>query len=98
MRRDFRTDSWQNQGMARGWESKSVESQQEAAAVVRSVPPEQDSRTRMRQQERGDLELSRTRILRELAAAVHPRHREQLESALRYLDEKIAQLDGAKPN
>jgi len=85
--------------MARGWESKSVESQQESAAAARSLPAGRDDRqAQARRQERGDLELSRTRILRELAAAVHPRHREQLEGALRYLDEKIAQLDGAKPN
>lgn len=85
--------------MARGWESKSVESQQESAAAARSVQANRDDRqARARKQERGDLELSRTRIVRELAAAVHPRHREQLEIALRFLDEKIAQLDGAKPN
>jgi hypothetical protein len=84
--------------MARGWESKSVESQQESAAAARSVQANRDDQARVRQQARGDLELSRTRILRELAAAVHPRHREQLEGALRYLEEKIAQLGDAKAN
>jgi len=85
--------------MARGWESKSVESQQESAAAAHSFPASRDDRqAQARKQARGDLELSRTRILRELAAAVHPRHREQLEIALRFLDEKIAQLDGPKPN
>jgi hypothetical protein len=83
--------------MARGWESKSVESQQESAAAVRSTPSQgDDPQARLRQQERGDLELSRTRILRELAAAVHPRHREQLEAALRYLDSKIAEINSRK--
>jgi hypothetical protein len=31
-------------------------------------------------------------VLADLAAATHPRRREQLESALRHLDEKIAAL------
>jgi hypothetical protein len=83
--------------MARGWESKSVESQQESAAAARAASsPRDDPQARMRRQERGDLELSRTRILRELSAAVHPRHREQLEAALRYLDSKIAETNGPK--
>lgn len=85
--------------MARGWESKSVESQQESAAAARAgSSPRDDPQARMRrqEQERGDLELSRTRILRELAAAVHPRHREQLEAALRHLDSKIAETNGPK--
>jgi hypothetical protein len=83
--------------MARGWESKSVESQQESAAAVRAATPRRDDpQARARQQELQDLELSRTRILRELAAAVHPRHREQLEAALRYLDSKIADANGPK--
>jgi hypothetical protein len=84
--------------MARGWESKSVESQQESAAAARRAPANQaGSQLLARQQARTDLELSRTRVLRELESAVHPRHREQLEVALRYLDEKIAEL-GATPN
>jgi len=83
--------------MARGWESKSVESQQESAAAVRAVSRQADDpEARVRRQERGDLELSRTRVLRELAAAVHPRHREQLEAALRYLDSKIAATNRPK--
>jgi len=83
--------------MARGWESKSVESQQESAAAVRAASPQvDDPQARARRQERGDLELSRTRVLRELAAAIHPRHREQLEAALRYLDLKIAATNRPK--
>jgi hypothetical protein len=83
--------------MARGWESKSVEAQQESAAAGRPASSDpSDPRGAERQRARDDLELSRTRILNDLAAAVHPRHREQLEAALRYLDEKIAELDGAK--
>jgi hypothetical protein len=83
--------------MARGWESKSVESQQESAAAARSASAlRDDAQARVREQTRSGLELSRTRILRELAAAVHPRHREQLEAALRYLNGKIAEMDDSK--
>jgi hypothetical protein len=45
-----------------------------------------------RRQVLGDLALSRASVVRELAAASHPRHREQLEAALHFLDEKIAGL------
>ena len=85
--------------MARGWESKSVESQQESAASARRAPSKaNDPQASARRQALGDFELSRTRVLRELTAASHPRHREQLEAALRYLDGKIAELGGPRPN
>jgi len=44
------------------------------------------------QRERESVELSRGRILRELEAARHPRHREQLAQALQFLDEQILKL------
>ncbi len=80
--------------MARGWESKDVESQVEATQAVKQKPgsepktPEQ----RKREQERKDLQLSRTRIVNDLANATHPNHRKSLEAALAHLDQKIADL------
>ena len=80
--------------MARGWESKDVESQVEATqtAQQKTAPslksPEQIERDRQRK----DLQLSRTRILNDLAAATHPNHRKSLEAALAHLDQKIAEL------
>jgi hypothetical protein len=79
--------------MARGWESKSVESQMESARSdhpqAKGTPiPEQQARRR----ELDGLELSRTRVLHDLAAATHPRHRESLEAALKFLEDKIASL------
>jgi hypothetical protein len=80
--------------MARGWESKDVESQVEATQVPKeksgSGPksPEQLKR----EQERKDLQLSRTRIANDLASATHPNHRKSLEAALAHLDKKIADL------
>ncbi len=80
--------------MARGWESKDVESQVEATqapdqkSASGSKSPEQD----LREQLRKDLQLSRTRIVNDLASATHPNHRKSLEAALAHLDKKIADL------
>jgi hypothetical protein len=82
--------------MARGWESKSVESQIESAAEFRrtaaasaQVTAEQATRER----ERTSLQLSRTRVLHDLQTATHARYREQLEAALRHLDSKLAAFE-----
>jgi hypothetical protein len=80
--------------MSRGWESKDVESQQEEAASRRAAArqtPLSAEQVRL-QTERNSLELSRTRVLKDLAAATHPRRREQLEAALKHLDRKLAEL------
>jgi len=45
-----------------------------------------------RDEERKDLQLSRTRIVNDLATATHPQHRKSLEAALAHLDKKIADL------
>ena len=80
--------------MARGWESKSIDSQMEEAASRRGVvrqPQLTAEEIRLRTQ-RESLELSRTRVLREIQEARHIRRREQLEAALRYLDQKLSAL------
>ena len=80
--------------MSRGWESKDVESQQEEAAARRAavrVTPPTPEQIRL-QTERQSLELSRTRVMKDLEGATHPRRREQLQAALAHLDGKIAAL------
>jgi hypothetical protein len=80
--------------MSRGWESKSVESQMEEAALRRAAPkqtPPTPEQIRIKA-ERESLELSRKRVRADLEAATHPRRREQLESALRHLEDKIAKI------
>jgi len=80
--------------MSRGWESKSVESQMEEAALRRAAPkqtPPTADEIRLKV-ERESLELSLKRVRADLEAATHPRRREQLESALRHLEAKLAQL------
>jgi hypothetical protein len=80
--------------MARGWESKSVESQMESAERRRI----DGERLRLsqeelnRQREREGLQLSRTRVLRDLTSAKSGHYRESLEAALNFLDTKIAAL------
>jgi hypothetical protein len=80
--------------MARGWESKEIESQIESAesrrAAVRNAPLN-DEQIR-NQQQRESLEMSRTRVLRDLETVTHERYREQLRSALKHLDQKLAEL------
>ena len=77
--------------MARGWESKDIESQQEqreeVRKPVRSMTPQD--------QERLSLELTRKRVAGDLERAKHPRHRQQIEDALAHLDAQIARLSTA---
>lgn len=80
--------------MARGWESKSVEQQQEQATSehtrqMESLTPDEVGRRRRL----AALELSRKRILHELEAATNPRHRQMLAAALADLDAQIARVD-----
>jgi hypothetical protein len=80
--------------VARGWESKSVESQIESAeerAALAKLPqltPEEADR----KGQRDSLQLSRTRVLHDIETSLNPRYRATLEAALKHLDEKIASL------
>ena len=80
--------------MARGWESKDVESQVEATEAPQQKPSSgpKTPEELMREEQRKDLQLSRIRIVNDLASATHPTHRKSLEAALAYLDKKIADL------
>ena len=79
--------------MARGWESKSVESQQIEDAASRSdraVPLTAEQRQLRRKRE--GLELSRRRVLQELETAASPLRRNSLEQALAFLEKEIEGL------
>jgi hypothetical protein len=81
--------------MARGWESKDVESQITAVEERPSkfgAGPESDEHLRQ-DQIRKDLQLSRIRIVHDLESATNPNHRKSLEAALAHLDKKIAEID-----
>ena len=78
--------------MARGWESKNIESQQEEASRQRtkSAPLSPDDRDRLAR--RAALELARARAAADLARATAPAHRSMLEQAIRALDEQLSSL------
>ncbi|GAC1665367.1 MAG: hypothetical protein NVS9B4_20990 [Candidatus Acidiferrum sp.] len=81
--------------MARGWESKDVETQIEAneAPQADSHAGAKTAAELRRDQERKDLQLSRIRIVNDLESATHPQHRKSLEAALAYLEKKIHDLN-----
>jgi len=77
--------------MARGFESKAVADQQEAA---QSSPPSKDPNhpDAARLARRRTLELSRADVLQRLESAQVEAHREMLRRALAALDAEIAAL------
>jgi hypothetical protein len=80
--------------MARGWESKSVEQQQEEMLEQRktvraSISPDTQQRNRKRE----GLLLSRERLTQQLQAATHPRHRHMLELGIAELDSQLSSLE-----
>jgi hypothetical protein len=79
--------------MARGWESKSVEAQQDAADAPRTNRPALTREEAARQAERATLMLARTRALADLQRACVPAHRAMLEQAVADLDTRLAALD-----
>ena len=80
--------------MARGWESKDVESQMEAIGEAKEKAEKKDKAEvdLARSQQRKDLELSRIRISNDLQSATNPHHRKSLEAALAHLDKKIKEV------
>lgn len=79
--------------MARGWESKSIEAQQDEAQQKPAEP-----RAKLTSEEAElvrtieNLRLSRQRILHQLENTLDLRHRKLLERTLAALDEKLAKL------
>lgn len=78
--------------MARGFESKQVEAQQEAAATRRPAGPPVDRAHAQRAAERATLMLARTRALADLQRACAPAHRAMLEQAIADLDQRLGTL------
>ncbi len=80
--------------MARGWESKAVESQIEAAESRqgREAKPAIDPAELARARIRESLELARKRVLHDLQTSHSFRMEQMLRASLKHLDEKIAGL------
>lgn len=78
--------------MARGWESKSVESQQESSQPEGGSScldgPGVEAAQALRKRE--CLRLSRTRILHDLDGCTHERYRRQLTEALAHIERELA--------
>jgi hypothetical protein len=80
--------------MARGWESKSVEQQQEGMseqrrntrAPISPLSPDEQQRN----VKRDGLLLSRGHLTQQLQAASSPRHRQMLEQAIAELDRQLS--------
>jgi hypothetical protein len=80
--------------MARGFESKMVEFQQEEAArrgPGNARKPELTPDEQARQAKRRSLELARARAAADLERATAPGHRKMLELAIAALDEQLGQ-------
>jgi|SRR5580693_5826871 hypothetical protein len=82
--------------MARGWESKSVEAQIDAAqvhlhsAVLKKTPnPEMLETIRKKE----TILLSRTRVIREMESAQNPRYKAVLTKALADLEAQLSTID-----
>jgi hypothetical protein len=78
--------------MARGWESKAVESQQDDAERRRPAAPELSDEARARLQQRRTLELALAQTQAELGAACRAPHRDMLQQRLKAIREAIDAL------
>jgi hypothetical protein len=80
--------------MARGWESKSIETQidmaEDRTAVARAKVLSQVSLDLLRKKE--SILMSRTRVVRDLETAQNPRYRAVLSKALADLDAQLSTL------
>jgi len=80
--------------MARGFESKSVEAQQEEAARGKiKARPQMTPDQQAADERRRALELTRARARGDLSRATAPAHRRMLEHAIAALDKQISDLD-----
>jgi hypothetical protein len=83
--------------MARGWESKSVEAQQEdAATAVTPGRPRLTGEEAAQLREKENLRLSLRRVSEQLEGCPDPRHRSMLEQAKIDLERRIGQFHPKK--
>ncbi len=79
--------------MARGWDSKAVEEQIEAAQTEKQSSGEPNSAAdAARKRERQNVELARKRLLHRLEAADNPAYQKLLRDSLAELDARLAAL------
>jgi hypothetical protein len=78
--------------MARGFESKQVEFQQEEAARGRRLHPPMTEGERAAREKRTSLELARARAAADLTRATAPAHRRMLQEALAAIERQLAEV------
>lgn len=79
--------------MARGWESKSIESQIESAETSNQESSQDDHQDPERMRRHQALLLSRSRVLQQLRVSQNARHRDMLNQALSELESQLAQFN-----
>lgn len=79
--------------MARGFDSKFVEAQQEEATRGRKIGPSLTPEQRHAHLQRQALELSKARAVADLSRATIPAHKQMLAQAIKALDAQLALLD-----
>lgn len=79
--------------MARGWESKSVESQIDSAQQSRNAEPRQLSKDdRELEREKQNLLLSRAYIRQQMESSANGRYTETLRKSMEEIERKLAEL------
>lgn len=85
-----------NQSMARGWESKSVEAQQEDAASEQSLKKPRLTREQAdRLREKESLQLSLRNVVKQLEGSSNSQRRDMLQRAKSDLERRIQTLSAA---
>jgi hypothetical protein len=80
--------------MGRGWESESVEQQQdEKAAEAKTARPRLTPAQQKINRKREGLLLSRKRLFGQLEHSSHPVHRKMLEQSLAEIDRQLASFE-----
>jgi uncharacterized protein involved in exopolysaccharide biosynthesis len=80
--------------MARGWESKSVEQQQEEMTDRgKSSPPPLSATEQRINRRRQGLELARKRLTEQLRSVVRLERRQMLERSLAEIDKQLSSFD-----
>lgn len=79
--------------MARGFDSKFVEAQQEEAGREKVMRPQLSAEQQAVELRRQALRLSRARAATDLKLATVPAHRRMLEAAIAALDAQLAEIE-----
>jgi hypothetical protein len=79
--------------MARGWESKAIEAQQEEAARGRPAPRPLSDADRSILDRRRSLELARAKTADDLTRATATAHRRMLEQTLQTIEAQLRELN-----